>query len=80
MTLYFPSLPVGTVGGGTGYATQKEALQLIKCAVPSMKGRLAGVIAAFALALDASISAAIANDTFTQSHMRLARGEQPSKL
>jgi len=30
MTLYFPSLPVGTVGGGTGYATQQEALKLVK--------------------------------------------------
>jgi hypothetical protein len=29
--------------------------------------------------LDASTSAEIANDNFTQSHMRLARGEQPSK-
>ncbi|KAH8745783.1 hydroxymethylglutaryl-CoA reductase [Diaporthe sp. PMI_573] len=28
MTLYFPSLPVGTVGGGTGYATQKEESSL----------------------------------------------------
>ncbi|KAJ0100639.1 hydroxymethylglutaryl-coenzyme A reductase, partial [Diaporthe amygdali] len=28
MSLYFPSIPVGTVGGGTGYATQKEALQM----------------------------------------------------
>ncbi|KAH8743681.1 hydroxymethylglutaryl-coenzyme A reductase-domain-containing protein [Diaporthe sp. PMI_573] len=39
MTLYFPSLPVGTVDGGTGYATQKEALQLVKCAAPGMKGQ-----------------------------------------
>lgn len=80
MTLYFPSLPVGTVGGGTGYPTQKEALELIGCAVPGMKGRLAGVIAAAALALEASTSAAVANDTFTRSHMRLARGEHDSKL
>ncbi|KAH8747281.1 hydroxymethylglutaryl-CoA reductase [Diaporthe sp. PMI_573] len=80
MTLYFSSLPVGTVGGGTGYATQKEALELVKCTAPGMKGRLAGVMAAFALALDASTSAAIANDTFTQSHMRLARAEQLSRL
>ncbi|KAH8744762.1 putative hmg-CoA reductase [Diaporthe sp. PMI_573] len=45
MTLYFPSLPVGTVGGGTGYATQQEALKLVKCVAPDMKGRLAGIIA-----------------------------------
>jgi hypothetical protein len=58
---------VGTVGGGTGYETQKKALELLKCAAPGMKGRLTGLIAAFALALDASTSAAIANDTFTES-------------
>ncbi|TDZ38232.1 3-hydroxy-3-methylglutaryl-coenzyme A reductase [Colletotrichum spinosum] len=80
MSLYIPSLPVGTVGGGTGYATQKEALKLLECAAPEMKGRLAGIIASFALGLDVSTSAAIANDTFTRSHMVLARGERHSKL
>jgi hydroxymethylglutaryl-CoA reductase len=80
MTLYFPSLPVGTVGGGTGYPTQKEALGLLGCDTPGMKSRLAAVIAAAALALEASTGAAVANDTFTQSHMRLARGERNSKL
>lgn len=80
LTLYFPSLPVGTVGGGTGYATQQEALKLVKCAAPDMKGRLAGIIASFALALDASTSAAVANDTFTESHMRLARGQRLEKI
>ncbi|KAH8768393.1 hydroxymethylglutaryl-CoA reductase [Diaporthe sp. PMI_573] len=76
LSLYFPSLPVGTVGGGTGYPTQREALKLLKCDGPDMKGRLAGIIASFALALDLSTGAAVANDTFTQSHMRLARGEK----
>lgn len=41
MTVYFPSLPVGTVGGGTKYTTQKEALDMLKCAAPKMKNRLA---------------------------------------
>lgn len=80
MSLYVPSLPVGTVGGGTGYSTQKEALGLLKCDAPGMKDRLAGMIASFALALDVSTSAAIANDTFTDSHMRLARGGTREKL
>jgi hydroxymethylglutaryl-CoA reductase len=80
MTLYFPSLPVGTVSGGTGYATQKESLEMVKCAAPGMKSRLAGVIVAGSLALEASTSASLANDTFTKRHMRLARGEWDSKL
>ncbi|KAB8213065.1 hydroxymethylglutaryl-CoA reductase [Aspergillus novoparasiticus] len=75
MSLYFPSLPVGTVGGGTRYPSQRECLNMLGCAEPAGKRKLAGKIAAFALALDASTSAAIANDTFTKSHMRLARGE-----
>ncbi|KAF4448487.1 hydroxymethylglutaryl-coenzyme A reductase [Fusarium albosuccineum] len=82
MSLFFPSLPVGTVGGGTGFAMQKEALKVLQCdnGEPGDKPKLAGIIAAFALALDASTSAAIANNTFTASHMRLARGEVPAKL
>ncbi|KAA8641440.1 hypothetical protein EYZ11_002252 [Aspergillus tanneri] len=75
MTLYFPSLTVGTVGGGTLYPSQRECLTMLGCAVEGGKRRLAGMIAAFAVALDASTSAAIANDTFTMSHMKLARGE-----
>ncbi|KAH6961638.1 putative hmg-CoA reductase [Ilyonectria sp. MPI-CAGE-AT-0026] len=82
MSLYFPSLPVGTVGGGTGYPMQKEALGMLQCGAgkPGEKAKLAGIIAAFALALDVSTSSAIANNTFTASHMRLARGEMPAKL
>lgn len=75
MTLYFPSLPVGVVGGGTSYKTQSDALQLLKCKGLNRKRRLAGLIAAFAVALDASTSAAIANNTFTKGHQILARGK-----
>lgn len=75
LSMYFPSLPVGVVGGGTNYPAQKASLELLKCRGPAMKKRLAGLIAAFALALDVSTSAAIANGTFTRSHERLARGK-----
>ncbi|KAH6879790.1 hydroxymethylglutaryl-CoA reductase [Thelonectria olida] len=82
MSLYLPSLPVGTVGGGTGYGTQNKALEMLQCNGDGggQKERLAGLIAAFCLALDTSTLAAIANDTFTASHMRLARGEKLEKL
>lgn len=73
-SLYFPALPVATIGGGTVYATQQEALKILGCTAASQKGELAGLIACFALALDLSTLAAIANDTFTASHMQLARG------
>lgn len=75
MSIYFPSMTVGTVGGGTGYATQAEALRMLGCDIPGKKYALAGIIASFALALEASTSAAVTNDTFTSSHVRFARGE-----
>ncbi|KFY47729.1 hypothetical protein V496_10474 [Pseudogymnoascus sp. VKM F-4515 (FW-2607)] len=73
LTSYFPSLPVGTVGGGTSYPTQKECLEMLTCTGPRAKQRLAGLIASFSLALDISTVAAIANGTFSKSHERLAR-------
>lgn len=73
-SLYFPSLPVGTVGGGTGYPTQREALDLIGCRGPGRKWALAETVASFALALEISTLSAVSNDTFAQSHQRLARG------
>ncbi|CAK4034373.1 hydroxymethylglutaryl- reductase [Lecanosticta acicola] len=71
--VFFPSLPVGSVGGGTGLNTQREALELINCYGEGKKWRLAETVAAFALALEISTLGAIANDTFSQSHHRLAR-------
>ncbi|KAL4895368.1 hydroxymethylglutaryl-CoA reductase [Aspergillus ambiguus] len=75
-SVYFPSLPVGTVGGGTSYPTQQEALQIMKCTGTGGKHRLAGIVASFALALDLSTAAALGNNTFSQSHQRLARPTQ----
>jgi hydroxymethylglutaryl-CoA reductase len=82
MSLYLPSLPVGTVGGGTGLPMQRKALQMLTCdgEGAGQKQRLAGLIAAFGLALDVSTSAAITNDTFTASHMRLGRGQERANL
>ncbi|KAJ5656624.1 hydroxymethylglutaryl-coenzyme A reductase family protein [Penicillium longicatenatum] len=73
VSIYFPSLPVGTVGGGTTLDTQREALEILGCTGPGSKGRLAGLIASFALALDISTVAAVTNNTFAASHYRLAR-------
>jgi hydroxymethylglutaryl-CoA reductase len=62
------------VGGGTSYTAQQASLELLGCRGLGMKRRLAGLAAAFALALDVSNCAAIANGTFTGSHKKLARG------
>lgn len=78
-SIYMPSLPVGVMGGGTGYQTQKECLQILGCSGEGMKGRLAGLIASFSLALDVSTTAAVLNNTFSQSHQRLARPARKDK-
>jgi hydroxymethylglutaryl-CoA reductase len=80
LSLYIPSLLVGTVGGGTHYPSQRESLELIRCYGDGKKWALAETIAAFALALDASTVSAIANDTFASSHQNLARGLRQSKM
>ncbi|KAH8812302.1 hmg-CoA reductase [Xylogone sp. PMI_703] len=73
LSCLFPSLPVGTVGGGTIYPTQREALELLQCTGPGSKHRLAGLIAAFSLALDVSSSAAVATGGFSRSHQTYGR-------
>lgn len=77
-SLYIPSLPVGTIGGGTSHPAQQEALRILKCDNPAMKKRLAGLIASFSLALEVSTLSAVASNTFTSSHLRLARHDQNS--
>ena len=71
LSLFFPSLPVGVIDGGTFYSAPQESLEIIKCSAPGMKKCLAGLIAFFALALNASTSASLTNNTFTKSHERM---------
>lgn len=73
LTSYFLSLPVGTVGGGTSYPTQKECLEMLKCTGPGTKQRLAGLIVSFSLALDVSTLAALTNGSFSKRYESLAR-------
>lgn len=73
LSLFMPSLTVGTVGGGTHYKTQREALELLGCFGQGKKWAFAETVAAFALALDISTIAAVSNDTFTSGHQKLAR-------
>lgn len=73
LSLFFPSLPVGVVGGGTMYPSQKASLDLLDCQGPGGKRRLAGLIACFCMALDISTAAAIASGGFTDAHKKLAR-------
>jgi hydroxymethylglutaryl-CoA reductase len=80
LTMFLPSLPVAIVRGGTPYEAQQESLQLLGCQGAGGERRLAGLIGAFALALDISTFAAIANNTVTQSHATLARSEGSARI
>jgi hydroxymethylglutaryl-CoA reductase len=80
LSLYIPSLLVGTVGGGTHYPSQRESLELISYYGDGKKRALAEIIIVFALALDVSTVSAIVNDIFAASHQNLARGLPRSKL
>lgn len=77
ISVYIPDLMVGTVGGGTGLATQKEALTLLGVAggdAGKNAQRLAEIVAAAALAGELSLLAALAQGTLASAHRTLARG------
>ncbi|RAL14128.1 substrate-binding domain of hmg-CoA reductase [Aspergillus homomorphus CBS 101889] len=75
VSLYFPSLPVSVIGGGTSYDTQREALQIMQCAGSGKKRQLAGFLACFALALELSTAASVVTGTFAGAHQKLRKGE-----
>jgi len=71
--LYIPSLVVGIVGGGTRLGPQREMLGLVGCTSANKVGRLAEIIASFALALELSTSSSIVAGDFAQAHNKLGR-------
>jgi len=68
-----PSLTVATVGGGVNLGTSRECLQLMDCYGPGKARKLAEIIAAFLLAGELSISAAIVSGEFVAAHENLGR-------
>jgi hydroxymethylglutaryl-CoA reductase (NADPH) len=67
----FPGLEVGTVGGGTTLPTPSEWLALMGCAGAGKVYRFAQIVAAAALALEISASAAMAtagSENFFRAH------------
>ena len=70
-SIRFPGLEVGTVGGGTNLPSAHEWLELLGCAGPGKVYRLAQIVAATALALEISASAAMAtagSENFFRAH------------
>jgi len=70
---------VGTVGGGTGLATQKEALEILGVAGGDNGQnalRLAGIIGAAVLAGEISLLASLAEGSLAKAHQTFARGKR----
>ena len=77
-SVYLPALLVGTVGGGTGLATQKEAFKILKLGA-GKKGEafeLAQIVAGTVLAGELSLIAALAEDHLARAHEQLGRGKK----
>lgn len=79
VSVTLPSLPVGTVGGGTGVGTQQECLQLLGVAgggnPPGSNARkMAEIIAAGVLAGELSLLGALAAQHLARAHQQLGRG------
>jgi len=76
-----PSLPVGTVGGGTGVGTQQECLKMLGVAgggdPPGANAKkLAEIIASGVLAGELSLIGAQAAHHLARAHKELGRGEK----
>jgi hydroxymethylglutaryl-CoA reductase (NADPH) len=74
-----PSLPVGTVGGGTGVGTQQECLRLLGVAgtgtPPGTNAkRLGEIIGAAVLAGELNLLGALAAQHLARAHQKLGRG------
>jgi hydroxymethylglutaryl-CoA reductase (NADPH) len=70
-SIRFPGLEVGTVGGGTNLPTPHEWLTVLGCVGPGTVYRFAQIVAATALALEVSASAAMAtagSENFFRAH------------
>jgi hydroxymethylglutaryl-CoA reductase (NADPH) len=75
VSLYIPSLLIGTVGGGTGSGSQKECLEIMGCNGTGKVNKLAEIIAATALAGEITTGAALVKGRFIQGHAALGRNK-----
>ncbi|MBI2611613.1 hydroxymethylglutaryl-CoA reductase [Candidatus Gottesmanbacteria bacterium] len=72
ISIYVPDLMVGTIGGGTGLATQKEALSILKIDGSS---EFAKVVGAAVLAGELSLLSSLAEGSLARAHQKLGRGK-----
>ncbi|HEV8340319.1 MAG TPA: 3-hydroxy-3-methylglutaryl-CoA reductase [bacterium] len=73
LAIRFSGIEVGTIGGGTGLPHAQAYLSLLRCTGPGSVYRLAQIVAAAALCLELSASAAMASagsENFAMAHLR----------
>lgn len=78
VSVSLPDLMVGTVGGGTGLATQNEALTLLGVSGGDNgknSERFAQIVGGAVLAGEISLLASLSEGSLTRAHQRLARGK-----
>jgi hydroxymethylglutaryl-CoA reductase (NADPH) len=77
-SVFLADCMVGTVGGGTGLSTQKEALSLLGIAggnAGNHAQQLAEIVATAVLAGEISLLASLAEGSLVQAHQHLGRGK-----
>lgn len=72
-SITLPSLIVATCGGGTGLATQRQALEILGCCGTGKVLKFAEICAAVVLAGETSLAAAMVNGDWVTAHERLGR-------
>jgi hydroxymethylglutaryl-CoA reductase (NADPH) len=84
-SVFLPDVPLGAVGGGTGLATQREALALMGVVPDEARPgraalRLAEIVGAVVLAGEISLMSAFTSSDLARAHERLGRGvDEPSR-
>jgi hydroxymethylglutaryl-CoA reductase (NADPH) len=73
ISIYLPALIIGTVGGGTTLATQKEALQLLGVFGEGKVEQFAEIIGGAVLAGELSLLASLAQGSLGKAHKTLGR-------
>lgn len=76
VSVYLPALMVGTVGGGTGLPTQKEALELMGVSGAGRVEEFANKVGGAVLAGELSLLASLSEGSLAKSHEKLGRGKK----
>lgn len=72
-SVHIPNLFIGTVGGGTGLGTQREALEIMGCYGSGKINKFAEIIAATILAGEITVIASLVNGNYVNAHEKYGR-------